>query len=104
MLIVVGAQRGGCRALTGMLSKKIVLDGVTYNSDNQFTHGWNIDSFYWESGIGFNWRVVHWQPDRAGYIDDCAADGVILVAAAGNDNAYIANEGEIQFNDKVVSL
>lgn len=82
---------------------EIVVDGVTYSSQNPFPHGWSIDSFYWESGIGFNSPTSYHTAIRSGYIDDCAEDGVILVAAAGNYNKYLANENDIQYNDRIVS-
>ena len=79
----------------------IVNDGVTYSSSNPFPNGWNTDSFFWETGYGLTHNVQYWFNQRQGHVDDCLEDGVIVVAASGNDNQPTVNDDSPSWNDRI---
>jgi len=77
---------------------EVELDGTVYNSSSPPTHGWNKESVNWETGV----QITGWssyQAARRGWVQDCVNDGLVIVAAAGNDNQMLVNEDDAEWND-----
>ena len=77
----------------------ITIDGTSYSNSSPLTNGWNLASMVWETGIGLNKRISVYNTLRAGHLDDCDEDGIVIVAAAGNDNQLVVNSDHAGYND-----
>jgi plastocyanin len=76
--------------------------GVTYNPSNPPAGGWTEQSLTANFGIRFGVQ------DIPGYssaviadVQDAIADGIVVIGAAGNDNMYLAEEGDQDWDNIV---
>jgi len=78
----------------------VVHKGVTYKASNPGPSGWNAAGLLKDFGITV-------EPSRSPYystatesdIEDCIADGVVMIGAAGNDNWHMVKKGEDEYDD-----
>ena len=78
-------------------------NGVTYSSSNPNPSGWTWDGIEADFGIRKstnNYIPSHYAALNAD-IEDAIEDGVVVICAAGNDNYYIAEEGDPEWNNKL---
>ena len=77
-------------------------NGVQYSAGNPNPSGWTWDGI--EADFGVREAVgtipAHYAALNAD-IEDAIADGVVVVTAAGNENYYIAEEGDTEWNNRV---
>jgi len=82
----------------------IVYNGVTYNSGNPGPNGWNFPGIEKDFGIGANKTQY---PGRVAAVDadveDAIRDGVVIIAAASNDNFHIALPTDTEYNNYVTA-
>ena len=76
--------------------------GIIYNSTNPGPSGWNSYGIELDFGVGQFKTVfpVHFTAINAD-IEDAIEDGVVIVAAAGNDNFNTVLDGEADWNNFV---
>ena len=82
-------------------------NGVTYSSSNPNPSGWTWDGI--EADFGIRKRVTAvdtgdlpaYSASLAADIEDAIEDGIVVVAAAGNTNYYIAEEGDTEWDNKI---
>ena len=78
-------------------------NGVTYSSSNPNPSGWTWDGIEADFGIRKstnNYIPSHYAALNAD-IEDAIEDGIVVICAAGNDNYYIAEEGDPEWNNKL---
>jgi len=77
-------------------------NGVTYDASNPGPSGWTWEGI--EADFGVRERVgtipSHYAALNAD-IEDAIEDGIVVIAAAGNENYYIAEEGDTEWNNRV---
>lgn len=76
--------------------------GVTYNSSYPNPNGWNMTGVYKDFGITPNpGNIPYDYPAIRADIEDAIEDGVVVIAAAGNDNWYCVPEGHEHWDNRV---
>ena len=77
-------------------------NGVTYSASNPNPSGWTWEGI--EADFGVREAVggipAHYAALNAD-IEDAIEDGVVVIVAAGNDNYYIAEEGDPEWNNRM---
>ena len=78
----------------------ITYRGVTYNSSNPGPSGWSMYGIHVDFGIADsgNWPIREAGVDAD--IEDAIAEGVVVVAAAGNSNHYCVREGHPDYDNR----
>jgi plastocyanin len=76
--------------------------GVIYNASNPGPSGWTWAGIEADFGVRESNGTIpsHYAALNAD-IEDAIEDGVVVVTAAGNENYYIAEEGDPEWNNKV---
>ena len=76
---------------------------TTYNSSNPGPSGWS------QTGVGKDFGIRFDSPNLPSYnsgmsadVQDAIADGIVVIAAAGNDNMYIAEPNDADWNNYMV--
>lgn len=77
-------------------------NGVTYSAANPNPSGWTWEGIEADFGVRENASRIpaHYAALNAD-IEDAIDDGVVVIAAAGNENYYIAEEGDPEWDNKV---
>jgi subtilisin family serine protease len=77
-------------------------NGVTYDANNPGPSGWTWDGIEADFGVR---QVAGTIPAHNAAlnadIEDAIEDGVVVITAAGNENYYIAEEGDTEWNNRV---
>ena len=77
-------------------------NGVTYSASNPNPSGWTWEGI--EADFGVREAVgtipAHYAALNAD-IEDAIEDGIVVIAAAGNENYYIAEEGDPEWNNRM---
>ena len=82
---------------------QIVYQGVTYNSSNPGPSGWTWAGIEADFGIGqFKWSIPSNLTSVNADVDDAIADGIVVIAAAGNDNFHVVPSGDANYNNNVI--
>ena len=78
-------------------------NGVLYNSGNPNPSGWTWGGIEADFGIRrqVNNYIPYHYPALNADIEDAIEDGVVVIVAAGNDNYYIAEEGDPEWNSRL---
>ena len=80
----------------------VVYQGTTYNSGNPGSSGWTQSGVEADFGIRFNeTNYPAYYAAIAADIQDAIDDGVVVVAAAGNENLLIAEENDVNYNNYI---
>jgi plastocyanin len=80
----------------------IVWNGVTYDVNNPGPSGWTWDGI--EADFGVRQVAGTIPASNAAVnadIEDAIEDGIVVITAAGNENYYIAEEGDTEWNNRV---
>jgi len=74
--------------------------GVTHNAGNPPPEGWNSRGVCMDLDVDTNNRNENaFDPSVTSDLEDCIADGVVLIGAAGNNNYYIVDETHSEYDD-----
>ena len=78
-------------------------NGVTYNSSNPNPSGWTWDGLNADFGIreSTNNYIPSYVASISADVEDAIEDGVVIIAAAGNDNYYVAEQADPEWNSRV---
>ena len=80
----------------------VVYQGTTYNSSSPGSSGWTQSGVEADFGVRFNEpNYPNYNSAIAADIQDAIDDGVVIVAAAGNENLLIAEENDINYNNYI---
>ena len=80
----------------------VVYQGTTYNSSNPGSSGWTQSGVEADFGVRFNeTSYPNFNAAIAADIQDAMDDGVVIVAAAGNENLLIAEENDANYNNYI---
>ena len=80
----------------------VVYQGTTYNSSNPGSSGWTQSGVEADFGVRFNeTSYPNFNSAIAADIQDAIDDGVVIVAAAGNENLLIAEENDVNYNNYI---
>ena len=80
----------------------VVYQGTTYNSGNPGPSGWTQSGVEADFGVRFNeTNYPKYVAAIAADIQDAIDDGVVVVAAAGNENLLIAEENDVNYNNYI---
>ena len=76
---------------------------TTYNSSNPGPSGWSQTGVGKDFGIRFDAKdLPFWSSTAAADVQDAIEDGVVVIGAAGNDNMYIAEPNDVDWNNYMV--
>ena len=79
---------------------RIYYRGTTYNSSNPGSSGWSQTGVEKDFGIRFDKRSLpYWSSSAVADVQDAIEDGVIIIGSAGNDNAYMAEPNDADWNN-----
>ena len=74
--------------------------GTYYNSSNPGSSGWTQTGVEKDFGIRFNERSLpYWSPSAVVDVQDAIEDGVVIIGSAGNDQAYMAEPNDADWNN-----
>ena len=78
-------------------------NGVTYNSGNPNPSGWTWDGIKADFGVrdSTNNYIPSYVASISADVEDAIEDGVVIIAAAGNDNYYVAEQADSEWNSRV---
>ena len=80
----------------------VTYQGTTYNSGNPGSSGWTQSGVEADFGIRFNeTNYPAYYSAIAADIQDAIDDGVVIVAAAGNENLLIAEENDVNYDNSI---
>ena len=83
---------------------QVIYRGITYNSGNPNPSGWTWAGL--EADFGFAPNKMKINADNASTnadVEDAIAEGIIIIAAAGNNNFYCVPDGDVD-RDNMVSF
>ena len=73
---------------------------TTYNSSNPGPSGWSQTGVGKDFGIRFNKKTIPtWNSVIVADVQDAIEDGIIVIGSAGNDNMYMAEPNDVDWNN-----
>lgn len=80
----------------------IVYNGTVYDSVNQNPSGWTVEGIEADFGIApTKYGMPSWEAALNADVEDAIADGIVVIAAAGNSNYHQVTSADVEWNNRV---